>query len=102
MSEEHVRQTHCFACGAEFKLVSPDDDCCGSEQYEDALRVTFAGGYGMYIESLHMNDDGSMFYGDPVAMICGQCADIMCSSVPWIDRLLKALGGVEQYDPRGS
>lgn len=83
----HVRQTHCYACKKELVLEFPDQDP-ESEQYENAVRITFSGGYGMFVESLQTTDDDDIFFGDPSVIICHECAHELCEKVPWIECLL--------------
>jgi hypothetical protein len=69
----------CINCGTELKPVWKDDDP-DTTQLENALPITFGGGYGMF------HDDNDQ--GIPTVFVCHDCAHEMCRQYPWMERLL--------------
>lgn len=79
-SEAREVITHCGSCGKELEPESggPDFDPA-SEQYDNALEITFNGGYGMFIDPI---DE------EYRVIICHECAHHLCETVQWIGKLL--------------
>lgn len=70
--------THCTACAVELEPVFPGLDEA-PEQYDDALEISFIGGYGMFVDPIHE---------ELRAIICYECANKLCNEYPWIGRVL--------------
>lgn len=71
--------TRCFACAA---WLEADDDT--DYQFDNALWVTFEGGYGMFVDPMR--------HDDHKAVICHECAHKLCDENPWIEQLLNSFG----------
>jgi hypothetical protein len=77
----------CFSCGAELKPVFPehvDPDAIKRDdftQYDNALPITFDGGYGMF----HDDMDAGCRYE---VVICHECAHKLCKVAPWVGALI--------------
>lgn len=71
---------HCRGCGTELApAMNRDTDY----QFDNALWVTFSGGYSMFIDPADAEDRGRM-----KVVLCHGCAHDLCEKVPWIDELL--------------
>ncbi len=84
MSTEVARK--CKACNKELVPVFPPQcDCepCMSSftQYDDALPITFEGGYGMLFDDIDT--------GDRRIIICGGCARFLIDKAPWLGLVLR-------------
>lgn len=85
---EHWQPINCYACGKALEPVAITDNT--TYQLDNALWLTFSGGYGMFIESF---GDGLV---EPESsqdhvVICHECAHALCAAVPWIGKLLDPL-----------
>jgi hypothetical protein len=80
---------HCYACDAELRPEFPiidghtrrmteDPDF---QQYDNALPITFDGGYGMFHDDM---EAGCRYQ----VIICHECAHKLCDQVEWIKRLI--------------
>jgi hypothetical protein len=77
LGAEPPAATLCAGCGNELHPVTNHDT---DHQFRGALRVTFSGGYGMFIDP-----DAS----DPTALICAGCATALADTAPWVATLLE-------------
>lgn len=83
----------CINCRQVLDPVFPFDVPADRYQLKNALWVGFFGGYGMYVDELAdmpgarrtTTVPGTV---DAEAVLCGTCADAMCATYPWMDRLL--------------
>lgn len=75
----------CASCHQDMqKLWENDDD--DTVQYDNALIVSFDGGYGMFVDNI----DYEMGMDNPYAtMICHECAHQLCTDHPWISNLIQ-------------
>lgn len=64
-------------------------------QFDNAMWITFNGGYGMFIESspFNNNDIEPIHFKDSdfEVVICHECSHDLCNKIPWIKDLLKPL-----------
>ena len=68
---------NCHACNAELvEVYGPTN-----YQYDNALWLTFDGGYAMFIDVIYDSER-------PKVVICHDCAHRLCDAVPWIKKLL--------------
>jgi hypothetical protein len=72
------KDVHCAACDA---VLIPEMRADTEYQFDNALWVSFSGGYGMFIDPFGEED--------LKAVICHACAHALCDSQPWIQRLLR-------------
>lgn len=68
----------CVSCGYELRRVFESDFT--SKQYDNALEVTLAGGYGMFFDSI---DSGHRVF------LCHDCAHGLCDALPWLANLIR-------------
>lgn len=76
---------NCYACEAELEPVFEDHP--NSIQFDNALAISFMGGYGMFFDDLDVPLE------DQLVVLCHDCAHDMCKKLPWAEKLL---------DPEGS
>lgn len=69
----------CDNCGANIPLVF-DDPSGPTQQGDDALQITFDGGYGMYVDPLVQHNLRVLW--------CKTCADALCAAFPSINELI--------------
>ena len=70
--------THCASCREE---LIPDGNMDTDYQFDNALWITFDGGYGMFIDP--------MCDKPPRMVLCHECAHKLCDNNPAIHALLK-------------
>jgi hypothetical protein len=72
----------------------------GSEQFDNALVICLEGGYGMFVDPAGPEHEGrpdrehgllGMGAGSMRVIICHDCAHGLCTTVPWLDALVKPL-----------
>lgn len=92
---------HCFACKKELVPVFLDLHEKGSVQYDNALIVNMAGGYGMFVDPLPQEwlfEEDRLDTSEWVqkgrldectAIICHDCAHDLCEKVPWINSIIE-------------
>jgi hypothetical protein len=81
-STEHDKRWNkerCYAC--DVLLIQVDQFHGDYRQFENALEVTFNGGYAEFIDVI---DDPNPYN----AYICHECAHDLCEKIPWINRLI--------------
>lgn len=82
----------CVSCDVELVPVidGPSDN---GYQYDNALWLTFHGGYAMFVESAWISSEHTCenFPQDHYvcAVLCHNCAHVMCMSYPWMSKLLE-------------
>lgn len=77
---------NCTNCGIELKLefdrpMRRHDDW--TIQYDRALAVSIAGGYGMFFDQMTTREQ------DMTAMLCHDCAHAFVRANPWLQKLLE-------------
>lgn len=97
--DENIHQ--CFVCQKELEPIFPDLFKKGSVQYNNALIVNMAGGYGMFVDPLPqewLSKEDRLDTSEWVkkgrldectAIICHDCAHDLCEKVPWMDSLIE-------------
>ena len=83
----------CTNCEAELTPEYKEDT---EYQFDNALWLTFHGGYGMFVESRWLIDDSNVpndhwaakCGSSYVAVICHECAHRLCEEFPGIKKLL--------------
>lgn len=100
-----TKLTHCSNCGKKLELVFDEapnsaemlyanrtdlelvytSSNFDSEQYENALVITFGGGYEMFIDPIEEYFEGR---GDLYGILCHKCAHELCDRYPWIKKLI--------------
>lgn len=76
---EVTESLSCDNCGENIPLVFADPNG-QTQQGDDALQITFDGGYGMYVDPL-VQPDLHMLW-------CKKCADALCAAFPSIHELI--------------
>jgi len=80
VGKEITESLACDNCGANIPLVFDDINEL-TEQGENALRLIFSGGYGMYVDPLVQYDLQVLW--------CKECADKLCAAFPSLNERLK-------------
>lgn len=73
---------NCTSCNVELIPVFEHHDI-DVKQYDNALWITFDGGYGEFIDICTMEDAEHHR-----AILCHECAHQLCDLVPWIHKLI--------------
>jgi hypothetical protein len=78
--------TYCHVCKVRLKPDHTDTDY----QFDNALWITFDGGYGMFVDDLDELYKGQSQWPDKRdrVVICHNCAHELCDIVPWVKKLL--------------
>jgi hypothetical protein len=69
---------HCSACGCRLASVGRQDT---EYQFDNAIWISFSGGYGMFVDPLGKED--------PKGVLCHDCAHRLCEQNPWVNALLR-------------
>lgn len=71
---------NCHSCKTPLVLVFPSDDP-NCRQFDNALEITFEGGYGMFTDEIGDDERQNV-------IICHECAHELCRIVPWVEKLI--------------
>lgn len=80
--------TSCADCGGDLEPVFPDMDT--DYQFDNALWISFQGGYAMFMDPMG-TPKGPMGVGGYQAVLCHGCAHALCEAHPWVDALIQPL-----------
>jgi hypothetical protein len=86
----------CYACSMELTPVFDDPERDETYQFDNALVISFEGGYGMFVDVLGVPAEQPKDLergvlrdvGEHQVIICHDCAHRLCEIVPWIGTLL--------------
>lgn len=102
-TESIDQAAHCHVCREALRPVFPqgedaeagaaDCEAIANEQWDNALVITFEGGYSMFIDPIEPDqpDPSTGLLGNYKIVICHDCAHQLCSQNPWLEALIQPL-----------
>jgi hypothetical protein len=69
---------NCRQCGVELVPVRG----CSAPQFENAMSITFGGGYGMFLDDIVFDPK------ELTVFICHSCCHSLCDVITWVNELV--------------